>query len=443
MKYLALLITTAPLLAQPSQGTDLIDMGLGVIPSYGQTVAGPLLYYKTQYSWSITRAADGTKQFTFSAKECTYVATVPIPFTGLDIWTAAPVPICTPLSQSQAMTLGPISDALQEFYNYHPSAPHAPPMYNPAPPSTPPDPFQSLDAGVAKRLVISRPQFTTAAPLTPPDPQMIFLDGLTENLLQYDLTTQKITSTVVVPSTVGPLAVRPVSTGAPHEVWTADGNTQITVADLTTQAVTTNIAIPSLPQGSVAGAVFTPDGATAFEAFAYFSADSAGNNGALVVFDAVNRKVTSTFPLKQAPTAMLIAPDGLTVYLLAANGQLTYYDVLSGTADLSVSTFTPGQPGGYPGASAQVFITPDGTHLYWNVNYVIIGFDLTTRKISSSVNSGLPGTSASTMQMSQDGTRIWLTNTNGTVAVYDVATGGVTGTFMTDRLSAVYIGPVN
>lgn len=113
-----------------------------------------------------------------------------------------------------------------------------------------------------------------------------------------------------------------------------------------------------------AGIVFTPDGTTAFEAVGFLSPDSSGNLGALVVFDAVNRKVTSTFPLKNAPAAVLIARDGYTLYLLSANGMLTYYDVLSGTADLSVSTFTPGLAGGYSGSSAQVFLTPDGTRLY-------------------------------------------------------------------------------
>jgi hypothetical protein len=449
MKHLALLfLAMAPLMAQPSEGTDLIDMGGDVIPQFGQTVDGPLLYSSIQYSWSITRAADGTKQFTFSAKECKYVAAIPVPFTGLDIWSKIPYPVCTPLTQAQAMTLGPIGQALEEFYNYHPNAPHDPPIYNPAPPTTPPNPFQASFSSPklqnAVPLAGATSGFTTATPLPPPDPQMVLLDGLTYNLLQYDLSSQKITSTVVVPSTSGPLGIRPVSAGAEHEVWTANGGAQVTLSDLTSQSVVTNIVTPSVPQAAApAGIVFTPDGATAFEAISYFSPDSGGNNGALVVFDAVNRKVTSTFPLKYAPSAVLIAPDGLTVYLLASNGQLTYYDVLSGSADLSLSTYTPGLAGGYPGSSAQVFITPDGTRLYWNVGYLIVGFDLTAHKISSTLNTGLPSTSTSTMQMSQDGIRIWLTNASGAVAVYDVPTGGLLGTFTTDPLSAVYIGPLN
>jgi len=50
--------------------------------------------------------------------------------------------------------------------------------------------------------------------------------------------------------------------------------------------------------------------------------------------------------------------------------------VLSGTADLSLSTFTPGQAGGYPGNGAPVFIHPEGTRLFWNVGSQVEFFDL-------------------------------------------------------------------
>ncbi|HEY6331106.1 MAG TPA: hypothetical protein VI756_17390 [Blastocatellia bacterium] len=430
------------LFAQPAAGSLVIEVGSGQIPMYVPNVLGiPVVDSSIQYSWSITRAPNGVKQFTFTAKQCAYFTSTPTPFTGLYFWTHLPMPKCTTLTQSQAENLGPIAEGLLSFYNYHPDAPHDPPIYNPKPPGAPPSPSLSraLATGAAPH-----PELTGVPPLTPPDPQMVFLDGLSQNLLQYDLTAQKITSTVIVPSTTGPLGIRPVSTGAQHEVWTANAGTGVTVSDLTTQSVVTNIPTPSLPQAAApAGIVFSPDGTTAFEAVGFFSADSSGNLGALVVFDAVHRQVTSTFPLKNAPSAVLTAPDGYTIYLLSSNGMLTYYDVLSGTADLSVSTFTPGGAGGYPGSAAQVFLTPDGTHLYWNVNYLIVGFDLTARKISSSVNSGLSSSSQSTMYMAQDGIHIWLTSADGTVAVYDVSSGGVIATFTADPQSAIYIGPAN
>lgn len=134
---------------------------------------------------------------------------------------------------------------------------------------------------------------------------------------------------------------------------------------MSAQSVTANIPTPSVPSGATpSGIVFDNSGGAAFEAFRLSSPDASGNSGLLVVFDATNRVVTSTMPLKYGPTAFLMAPDGLTAYLLSGGGQITYYDVLSGTADLSASTFTPGSSGGYNGVS-NVFIHPDGTRLFW------------------------------------------------------------------------------
>jgi hypothetical protein len=273
---------------------------------------------------------------------------------------------------------------------------------------------------------------------------MIFLDGLGNTAIAFDLTTNTIVSQVAVPSTTGPLGIRPVSAGQQNEIWVANGGLEVTVVDLAGQKVVTNILTPSIPRASTVAAIaFTNDGGTAFEAVGFSSPDSSGNNGALLVLDAVNRVVTSTFPLKNAPTAMVMAPDSSTVYLLSGSGMLTYYDVLSGTADLSLSTYTPGLPGGYPGSFAQVFIHPDGTRLFWNVNYLLVVFDLTIHKITATVNTGLPSTSATTMQMSQDGSTLWLANAPGAVAAYDTRSAVVLGTFTTTPNSTVYPGPAN
>jgi hypothetical protein len=119
---------------------------------------------------------------------------------------------------------------------------------------------------------------------------------------------------------------------------------------------------------------------------------------------------------------------------------ITYYDVLSGTADLSLSTYTPGIAGGYPGASSQVFIHPDGTRLFWNVGVYLEVFDLTAHKLTNSFNSGLPGALAS-MQMSQDGSMMWFANVLGNVVILDTRSGVTLGTYQTTPGSAVYPGP--
>src|SRR5262249_32714896 len=150
----------------------------------------------------------------------------------------------------------------------------------------------------------------------------------------------------------------------------------------------------------------------------FFSPDASGNQGALVVFDAINRKVTSTLLLKSRPTALLMAPDSYTAYLLDDTGNITYYDILSGTADLTLSTFTPGKEGGY-GFSSLVFIHPDGTRLFWSLGTKLAVFDLTLHKVTDLFDSGLPTTLGVTMQMSQDGATIWMANAAGTIAVFD------------------------
>jgi hypothetical protein len=391
-----------------------------------------MLDYTTQYSWSITRAANGDKAFTFSAKKCVYYTSVPS-FPGLYLWVALPAPVCAPLSQSEAENLGPISAALNEFYNYHPNAPHLPPVYQ-AQVRAQSDP----PAGRAQPKDLSSQQ-----PLAPPDPIMVLLDGLGNTAIQFNLASQSIVGQVTVPSTIGPLGIRPVSTGPQNEIWVANNNS-VVVADFAAKKVVATIPFPSsLPSTAPpAGIVFTNDGNTVLEALTFNSPDSAGNTGALLVFDAVGRTLVSTTLLKIRPIVLLMAPDSYTAYLLDSTGKITYYDLLSGTADLSLSTFTPGKAGGYS-SSTPVFIHPDGTRLFWNTNAYLSVFDLTTRKVTNYINSGLPGTSTTSIQMSQDGSTIWMTSNAGSVAVYDTRSGNFFQTFTADPQTALYPGVSN
>jgi hypothetical protein len=272
------------------------------------------------------------------------------------------------------------------------------------------------------------------------------LDGTGDSILKVDLTTFAVVSQVVVPSTTGPFAIQPTPTGPGNEAWVANGGTEISVVDLGTQSLLSTILTPSIPQGTepVAGIVFTNSGATALEAVGFYTPDSSGNNGALLVIDAASQQVTSTLPLKTAPTALVMAPDGLTAYILDGGGTLTYYDVLSGTADLSVSTYLPGMSGGYPGAGSQVFIHPDGTRLFWNENYILSVFDLTTRQITN-FNSGLPSTSPVSFQLSQDGSIAFMGNGAGNVVFLDTRYGTVINTYQGVAWGTAVFGfnPVN
>jgi hypothetical protein len=291
--------------------------------------------------------------------------------------------------------------------------------------------------------VMYSPHLTTVQPVAPPDVQMMFLDAAgSSSLVDLDLTQSGIISQVVVPNISGPYGIRPSATGTPTEVWVANGGTEVSVVDLSAQTLA-NIPTPSLPQGTepVAGIVFTNSGATALEAVGFYTPDSSGNNGALLVFDAVSRTLTSTLPLKYTPSAIVASPDGLNAYILSQEGMITYYDVLSGTADLSVSTYTPGMSGGYGGTGNQVFIHPDGTRLFWNINYLLIVFDLTTRKVTHQFTSGLPSTAGPSMRMSQDGGRVFFLDREGDVVVLDTQNGTILATFNIGAATWFFGGP--
>lgn len=424
MKFLCVFsLFLGTLIAQPNTGSEIIDFGSGVTD---ELYDRGLLVLSDRYSWEITQVMTGpneyAKAFTYSDQACGYYKSQYLAGGGYT-YIKVTEPICTPIAESVAKAESPIQAALVEYYSLAPDVYHFPPAYK-------------SDA----RSI--RPRLAIVQPTTAPDPALIFLDGLGDSLYEFDLTTFGVLGQVVVPSTSGPLGVRPAATGDANEVWVANGGAGVSVADLSAQGVIATIPTPSIPVAvAPAGIVFTNSGDTALYAVGYYSPDASGNNGALVVFDAVNRKVTATLPLKYAPTALVMAPDGLTAYLLSNSGMITYYDVLSGTADLSASTYTPGLAGGYPGASSAVFIHPDGTRLFWNVGYMLTAFDLTTRKIAGYFNSGLPSTSGSSIQMSQDGSTIWFANGPGNVVILDTRYGNILATYQTSPESAVYPGP--
>jgi hypothetical protein len=281
----------------------------------------------------------------------------------------------------------------------------------------------------------------TVHPVAPPDPSAIFLDGLGGNIVQLDLKTGVTLSQVTPPVTaIGPLAIRPTPTLSSTEVWVANGATQVSVLNMTSQSVTTNISTPSIPSSATpAGIVFTNSGSTGFEALRLSSPDASGNLGVLVIFDAVNRVVSSTFALKYAPETILMAPDGLTAYILSTGGEITYYDVLSGTADLSASTYTPGMNNGFSGVG-NVFIHPDGTRLFWAVGPYMESFNLTTRMVTAQFNSGLPTTSAITLGLSQDGALATMSNGQGAAVVLDTQYGLIQAAIQFASPSQIFLG---
>jgi hypothetical protein len=386
-----------------------------------------------KYSWTIYRNVDtGAKEFLLQASKCTEVAfQAEIVYKNLNGPGELEFPpnqlTCVPLSYANAITLSEIQAALSFFYNLAPGkVPHIIEYFT----------YSSTHSAFSAQY---RPEsqlggdLMTLPPNTHVDPQLISLNELSTNLVvSLDLTTGATTSQTAFPnSALGPFGIRRNPAGQPNEVWVGNGGTQVSVVSLSAQNVSATIPTPpSLPVSATpVGIVFLNDGSAAFEAFSYASADASGNMGALVFFDTVQRVSSFLLPLKYPPSAMVMAPDALTIYLLSGvQGMITYYDVLSNTADLSLSTFTPGMAGGYPGPVSQVFVHPDGTKLFWNVGYDLNVFDLNAHQVTGVYNSGLPSISQAVMQMTQDGSNIWFTNSSGEVVVMDPRSGNILGT---------------
>jgi hypothetical protein len=440
MKFLCFVFSAlCPVIAQIQGPPELLFSGKGTTDEKFYTsdkknpwgvVSKPLLLSNVKYSWQIYRNADLSKTFKLVALACTYAIYL---YGELNPIIVLEPPLCLPLEEEDALILSPVAVARTKFINLAPKVPHYT-VYRRA----------THDNDYGPFAVSAQPRLTTLQPNPPVHPQMILYDGISNNIVDVDLTNFTILGQVTIPIStfVSTFGIVPTATGPENVVWAVSPQVGIFVVDVGAQSLTATIPTPSLDPGNTVpvGIVFSNDGATAFYAASNHTADSSGNNGALLVFDVASQTLTSTLLLKYAPTALVMAPDGITAYLLSNTGMITYYDVLSGTADLSLSTYTPGIAGGYPGASSQVFIHPDGTRLFWNVGVYLEVFDLTAHKLTNSFNSGLPGALAS-MQMSQDGSMMWFANVLGNVVILDTRSGVTLGTYQTTPGSAVYPGP--
>lgn len=402
---IALLCTSVPLFGQ----------ALGVVyDSYlngrgDEIISSVDAQYRIVYKFSVSPG--GVKTLDYSVCDPQENDVVYNAQAALTLELGALPPECTPISEAETLTLSLVQQAIAALKTWA-VAEMAP--------------YKVNYGGLAER---DHFLLDTVTPTAPPDPFMVFVDGLSGEVMKFDLTTGAVVNQVLPPVTaIGPVGLRPSSAGSTNEVWVANQTPQITVVDVGAQTVLANIATPSIPSAFVPVAIlFTNSGNTAFEVVSYYSRDSSGNFGALVVLDAVNRVVKSTFPLKYQPTTALMAPDALTIYVLSGTtGELTYYDVLSGTADLSVNTYTPGVENGYTGGNA--FVHPDGTRLFWCLGPSLEVFDLTKRLVTSTFPSGLPNGPGVSLQVSQDGSTALMANGQGTIIALDTQFGLVIGT---------------
>ena len=116
-----------------------------------------------------------------------------------------------------------------------------------------------------------------------------------------------------------------------------------------------------------------------------------------------------------------MAPDGLTAYLMGGN-TIVYYDVLSGTSDLT-APFTY--------ISGPVIIHPDGTRIFVDQATQVAVFDLSTRKMTQFKYNFPNNALAASVKMSQEGSTIQATDGKGNVVVLGTRYGDVISTYQT------------
>jgi hypothetical protein len=259
------LLFALPLLSQPqpSQGVLYLDQDGNVINiSFPEDDSGDFqLYYTFQY-------VNGVKTLTYSIESCNPPLNVELflnaGFLGL---TKNP---CLPIRQGASYNFSAVFQLVLELKDWANGQPNR-------------VVYQNVLARARENLqpAAGTPALATQQPVAPPDPSMIFLDGLSGNILQFDLATATVISQVSPPQTaIGPLAIRPSLMSSQNEVWVANGRSQVTVLNMGAQTVAANIPTPSVPSGATpSGIVFDNCGGAAFEAFRLSSPDGPATAG--------------------------------------------------------------------------------------------------------------------------------------------------------------------
>jgi len=162
--------------------------------------------------------------------------------------------------------------------------------------------------------------------------------------------------------------------------------------------------------------LFSNSGNTAFELVHGFEGAEFGT-ATLHMYDTATRTLKKSLTLPFQPSDALMSPDGSTLYMIglgpAGRIQILYYDLLSGTADLTVTlpssvTFQAPyrmHPNGKIYGQATSFRAGDG------LGGVAV-YDPQTRKIVSRFDVGLPfGLFINKMEFSPDGLQLYVLDT--------------------------------
>jgi hypothetical protein len=233
--------------------------------------------------------------------------------------------------------------------------------------------------------------------------QLVVLDGKSNNrIVSINLSTFTPKYSADLDSLRATFGLRPSATGNSTEAWVptfkVGTGAQMSVVNLVSGAVETKIPTPV--DGSPQTVVFSNSGNTVFE-----TVSLPESGGALVVFDAATRTVKNTVPFPFPPTGTLMAPDGSTLYVIGSGPtgryQILYYDVLSGTADLTVTL-----------PFADNLFSPYAMHpngkIYGQNSGKVFVYDPQARKVVSKFDLGLAANRfLLNMQLSPDGRQLY------------------------------------
>jgi hypothetical protein len=239
-----------------------------IVVSTGQSYDGEALVDFVNYDYTITAAPNGDKTFTFSATRCSEFVSYDSLHQILIAVGEQNAPegthyTCTDLPYLDAISLAPVAAGLTLFYNLAPGMVAHNIVFKYSLPET--NPPEQLS-----------PRLTTVQPASPTNAQMILYDGLTNNIVDVDVTAGEILSQVTIPlaSNVSIFGIRPTLTGAPTEVWAVSPPTGIFVVDESSASIAATIPVSIPPSSTPAGIVFSNDGSTAYEAVGYQSPDA-------------------------------------------------------------------------------------------------------------------------------------------------------------------------
>ncbi len=258
----------------------------------------------------------------------------------------------------------------------------------------------SYPGNPTKKIVFGYGALATTAP------ELVLLDGKSNNrMVSVNLWTFAARYSADLPNGIRNFGLRPAPDGGPSpEAWVAHSNigTLFTVVNLDSGAIVGKV--PTTLPGEPRGVVFSNSGNTAFE---ILDSGTPTPGGTFVVLDTAARTIKKTLAIPFAPEGILISPDGSTVYVIgpgaAGTKNILYYDLLSGTADLTVTVPNPDVFFG------PYLIHPNGSRVYGQNGSQIFVFDPQARQVISKFKLGLaPGVFFQSMQLSPDGLRIHL-----------------------------------